>query len=259
MEKELKTASVLQSTVLITPEVNSSDFRLANCYIPATECSGDFLDTFMVGRTLYFAVADATGHGAAAAIVTGVAKSCLLTLRNLYADQLPKPEQVLANLNRVIHGTCQGKLMMTMCLVQLDLDTGELRVANAGHEAPLCLRAGEGEGKKKPEEFFVRGERLGFAVESVFTGETFTLAAGDTLLLYTDGVSEAVNAEGAEWGERQLKKVFTKALTSAQTVETARDSILRELRSFIGSEPPHDDVTFSLLQYTPSNVKKAAA
>jgi phosphoserine phosphatase RsbU/P len=249
MESELKTVSLLQSTVLIAPNVNSPDLDISSCYLPATECSGDFLDGFLVGRMLYFAVADATGHGASAALVTGVAKSCLLTLRIMNPGEAPTPDSVLTSLNRVIFEACQGKLLMTMCLVRLNLDTGELLVANAGHESPLCLRKEMvTSAKPKPEELFSRGERLGFAADSVYASEPFMVSDGDSLLLYTDGISEAKNASGEEWGERQVKKSFSKALVQCPDLLKARDLMLTDLRGFIGAEPLHDDVTFSLLR-----------
>jgi HAMP domain-containing protein len=133
MENELITVSLLQSTVLIAPEVQSPELEVSNCYIPATECSGDFLDGFVVGRKLYFAVADATGHGASAALVTGVAKSCLLTLRLMNEGEIPNPDTVLSSLNKVLFSACKGKLLMTMCLIRLDLDTGEIVHSN-GYE-----------------------------------------------------------------------------------------------------------------------------
>lgn len=255
MENELITVSLLQSTVLIAPEVQSDELEVSNCYIPATECSGDFLDGFVVGRKLYFAVADATGHGASAALVTGVAKSCLLTLRLMNEGEVPSPDSVLTALNRVLYEACKGKLLMTMCLVRLDLDSGEVILSNAGHESPLCVRKEAlVNGKGKPEEFFGRGERLGFAPDSVFTCETYAMSDGDSLLLYTDGMSEAKNAAGAEWGERQVKKSLSRALAETQTLVEAKEQMLRDLRAFTAEHPLHDDVTFSLLR-----LRKAAA
>jgi serine phosphatase RsbU (regulator of sigma subunit) len=249
MENELKTVSLLQSTVLSAPDIKSPDLDMSSCYLPATECSGDFLDGFLVGRMLYMAVADATGHGASAALVTGVAKSCLLTLRIMNPGEAPTPDGVLTSLNRVIFQACQGNLLMTMCLVRLDLDTGELLVANAGHESPLCLRKESlASPKAKPEEFFSRGERLGFAADSTYTCETFSMSDGDSLLLYTDGITEAKNSTGQEWGERQVKKAFSKALVASSELPVVRDTMLTDLRAFIGDEPLHDDVTFSLLR-----------
>ncbi len=260
MENELKTASLLQSTVLSTPALTSADFRLVNYYLPATECSGDFVDAFVVGRKAYFVVADATGHGASAAIVTGVAKSCLLTVKLLQTSQLEQPGQVLQAMNKVMFDSCKGKLLMTMCLVTLDLDSGELLVANAGHESPLCLtRNALRESKPKPEVLFARGERLGFSADSQYEQQRFQLNAGDFLLLYTDGISEAVNSAGAEWGERQLKKAFTRAVSKSSNLEAVKESIILDLQAFTAGHAAKDDVTFSLVEFTPTVVKAANA
>ena len=150
MEEELKTAQLVQSTLLTSPEINSDSVKLVSHYVAASECGGDFWDAYIRGSKLTLAIGDATGHGAGAAIVTAVAKSAFSTLNSVYPVSL-LPEQFLYMLNKAIYRSTRGKLLLTMCILQIDLITGEVLVGNAGHESPLFLPRVEktGEGGKK--------------------------------------------------------------------------------------------------------------
>jgi sigma-B regulation protein RsbU (phosphoserine phosphatase) len=250
----------VQSTLLTLPRLNSEDFDLVSHYQPATQCGGDYWDASLCGDLLTVFIGDATGHGAPAAIVTAVAKSCFATLTSIFKDQAMPPDELLTRLNRIIYNSCQGKLLMTMSIVQLDLASGELLFANAGHESPMWLQAKQensdkqDSGKKKKGKanvLFARGERLGFSPEQTYACEKGQLAVGDILLLYTDGVSEARNKESEEWGERSLKKSFSAG--GARPLSVIRKEIITAVEGHMGDRPPDDDVTFVLVAW-----KKAA-
>lgn len=248
MEEELETARLVQSTVLATPTIQCDAIELLPHYLPASECGGDFWDAYIHNNKLTILIGDATGHGAPAAIVTAVAKSCLYTLNSIYSKTILTPEQFLTSLNRIILAACKGRLLMTMCLIQLDLVTGELQIANAGHESPLLLKTGNAEGKKvKSEVLFSRGERLGFSADAKYTSIKQELKPGDTLLLYTDGISEAHNAEGKEFGERALKKVF--AGNGVRDLSVMRDDLMAALKKHVQDAVQDDDITFVLLSW----------
>lgn len=252
MENELQTAKLVQSTVLQTPKIESEAFSIASYLNSASECGGDYWDAAVHGKTLTLIIGDATGHGAAAALITAIAKSCLTTLNSVYYHDPLTPEQFLGMLNKIIYHTAKGKLLMTMCIAQLDGETGELRVCNAGHESPFCLRSGTNE---KAEVLFTRGERLGFSPESKYVSTTFKLNPKDTVLLYTDGISEAHNEEGKIWGERALKKSFSRAGTKEVTAIVA--DIEKDLLAHTQGAPQSDDVTFVLCQWTKPLAAKA--
>ncbi len=252
MEEELETARLVQSTLLTLPRLNSDCFDLVSHYSPATQCGGDYWDACQNGDILTVFIGDATGHGAPAAIVTAVAKSCFATLTSIFQDQALPPEELLGRLNRIIYNSCQGKLLMTMSIVQLNLKSGELRFASAGHESPLWLKAppkgakADG-GKKKVATLFARGERLGFNPDQQYTCETSQLTLGDVLLLYTDGVSEAHNEAGEEWGERALKKAFGQS--GPRPLAVIRKELINAIETHMGEKAPDDDVTFVLVNW----------
>lgn len=247
LEDELETARLVQSTILSPPNMESDAVELSSHYVPATQCGGDYWDAYMQGNLVTLFIGDATGHGAPAAIVTAVAKSCFSTLNTIFTQPLP-PEQFLGHINNILYNACRGKLLMTMCVIQLDLETGELIFANAGHESPLLLRASDaGQAKQKAEVLFSRGERLGFSPNETYIAEKTQLSLGDVMLLYTDGVSEARDPDGKEWGERALKKIF--ANRGVRNVVEVRDDIVRGLAQHTKNEPQPDDVTFVLMNW----------
>jgi serine phosphatase RsbU (regulator of sigma subunit) len=251
MEDELNTASLIQSTLLAEKKLDIPHCDYAFHYASASECSGDFWDVFVYDQRVTLAVADATGHGVSAAIVTAVAKSCLTTMNYIFNQHVLPPESYLMQLNNVIHSACQGRLLMTMCLAQIDLRDGTIRVANAGHEFPLCFRAGTADHdhpSRAVEELVARGERLGFAPDTEYESQEFKLRPGDSLLLYTDGIVENTNREGKPWGERLLRKTFGEAALANSKAEHAaaamRDALVSRHREFVRGAPPKDDVTF---------------
>lgn len=256
MEGELKTARLVQSTLLNAPQIVSEAVELSSHLVPATDLGGDFWDAYLSGKTLTVLIGDATGHGAPAALVTAIAKSCFSTLNTIYHAHPLEPEQVLSALNFILYGSCQGKLLMTMCIVQLDLDSGDLLVCNAGHESPLVLRAASSsptpatadkKEKIKAEVLFSRGERLGFSPEGNFEAVRHKLSPGDTIMLYTDGVTEAHDSQGKEWGERALKKTFAKG--GARATEQIKRDIVEAVGAHMGGAEQGDDITFVLLKW----------
>ncbi len=253
---ELETARLVQSTLLTSPDLTSDAIEWDSHYVSASECGGDYWDARITGNLITFFIGDATGHGAPAAIVTAVAKSCFSTLSSIYAETPLPPEALLAEMNRIIYGACRGKLLMTMVIVQLNLETGEVTVANAGHESPFCLRkAGvipttdSTDKKHKPtvDVFFSRGERLGFAPEAVYQAEQVQMQVGDTVLLYTDGITEAKSVEGKEFGERALKK--TLASVEDKPLEEIKRAINTNLGNFAEGAKQEDDITFVLFRW----------
>lgn len=257
LEDELKTAQLVQSTLLTPPIVESDAIEMDSHYVSATECGGDYWDARICGSIVTVFIGDATGHGAPAAIVTAVAKSCFATLNSIYTEVPLSPETLLSEMNRIIYDACRGQLLMTMVIVQLNLETGEVKIANAGHESPFCLRtddlsqSGEVADKKpKPrvEMFFSRGERLGFAPEAVYEAESAQMQVGDTVMLYTDGITEAKSEDGKEWGERALKKALSGS--KGQSLSQMKKQITQQLQDHIQGAALADDVTFVLFRWT---------
>ena len=250
MEEELATASLIQNTILTPPQLQIDSTEVVPFYKSASECGGDLWDAFVKDNKLTVLLGDATGHGAPAAIVTAVVKSCIATLTEFHTGSALTPTEMLTRINEIVFQSCKGQLLMTMSVAQLDLDTGLLTIANAGHEAPFYVRPGSNlttdgkPAKPKAEALFVRGERLGFQAHSQYESLTVQLEPGDTVLVYSDGISEANNPEGKIWGERALKNTF--AALAHEPLDTIKSSLVKAVDEFAQGAPQKDDITFVL-------------
>ncbi|NBT58310.1 HAMP domain-containing protein [bacterium] len=250
MEEELATASLIQNTILTPPKLSIDATEVVPFYKSATECGGDLWDAFVKDNKLTVLLGDATGHGAPAAIVTAVVKSCIATLTEFHSGSALTPTEMLKRINEIVYRSCKGQLLMTMSVAQLDLATGVLTLANAGHEAPFHVKGknnidSERMGKKaKVDALFVRGERLGFQPQSEYESLTVQMEPGDTVLVYSDGISEANNPEGKLWGERALKNTF--GAIANESLETIKTSLIRALDEFAQGATQKDDITFVL-------------
>jgi len=247
MQEELATASLIQNTILTPPELSLEKTPVLPYYRSASECGGDLWDAFIKNGKLTVLLGDATGHGAPAAIVTAVVKSCVSTLNELKREETNSPAELLKCINQIVYQSCKGQLLMTMSVAQLDLETGKLTIANAGHEAPFRVSTPDltqASSKRKTEALFVSGERLGFSPESRYSNLTLQLNPGEAVLVYSDGLTEALNPANEIWGERKVKKVF--GSLSHLPLQELKNELLKNLEDFTQGTPQPDDITFVL-------------
>jgi phosphoserine phosphatase RsbU/P len=198
VESELATARTIQMSILPRTPPRVKGIEIATVYTPATEVAGDFYDFIAVDEEhLGVLVADVSGHGVPAALVASMLKIAFAT----QSAHAASPATLLANLHALFRGKLERQ-HITAAYAFFSSD-GALRVASAGHPPPLVRRA-----NGAVEELETRGTVL--ARFSAF--ETFdlaeSLAPGDVLLLYTDGVTEALNGAGEMWGEERLQAAF---------------------------------------------------
>ena len=242
MLKELRLARDIQASMLPRGDPLFPDHEeLDGCarMDPAAEVGGDFFDAFFIDdHRAFFSVGDVAGKGVAAALF--MARS--MTLLRQHALRRVSPRDVLSRVNNALAvGNDSATFVAAFC-AQLDTRTGDLRYANGGGGAPLVRRSGRWERLPLPKGLVV-GAIEGFAYEA---GRT-RLAAGDTLLVFTDGVTEAANEQGELFSERRLRALLdtTPALPAADLVGTVRE----EVRRFVGSSLPSDDLTLMAVRY----------
>lgn len=218
---------------LVAPEVPGYD--LASHYEPAHEVGGDFFDLFRLlrrGRPLSMVVADVTGKGVAAALLMAFARPLI----HAAVDNSTGPADALERTNRVLRER-RASLFITALCATLTLSSGRFRLANAGHEPPLLIRR-DG---SPIEPIEGSGPLLG-AFRSLDLPESVVdLAAGDMVLLYTDGVTDARSANGARFeDERLLESIEAARNGSAFDVV---DSIRGAVDRFQAGMVPADDIT----------------
>jgi serine phosphatase RsbU (regulator of sigma subunit) len=162
------------------------------------------------------------------------------SLRTL-CDTRTRLEEIVRSLNRYVSTNSHGGARFTTAfLAELDPATGEIRYVNAGHNEPILKRASGAQ-----ERLNVGGIPLGIFPEAAYTAGTTNITEGDWLVIFTDGVVEALNSYGDEYGESRLIGLFDGAMTITAAELLRR--LLASLDAFAANTPQHDDMTCLLL------------
>lgn len=243
IESELKIARAIQMNFLpkrFPPFPEQTAFDLFAALEPAKEVGGDLYDFFMLdARHLFFSVGDVSDKGVPAALFMAVTK----TLMKGIAEQGLTPADVLDRVNAEL---CQGNdaaMFVTVACGMLDITTGELVYSNAGHNPPVLLRAGGA-----PEMLPVSpGLVLGVMEEATYATSTIRLTPGDRLLLYTDGVTEAMDAGQRLFSDERL--LGEMAGLAAAEPRRMVERIMAAVHAHAGGTPQSDDITLLALQY----------
>jgi phosphoserine phosphatase RsbU/P len=229
IQKELEIARRIQAAILPSAYPPSAYFQVATRYVPMTSVAGDFFDFLVANdRQAGLLVADVSGHGVPAALIASMVKLAATSQRVNAAD----PAALLSGMNQALCGNTQSQFV-TAAYVHLDVDSASLRYAAAAHPPMLLLRAGE----------VIPVEENGLIL-AAFTFATYSsvqlpFKPGDRLLLYTDGIIEATNAEGVEFGQHRLSAQL--AASSLLAPEKAADQIIFAIQSW--SRTQDDDLT----------------
>jgi len=217
---------------------DQSAVRFAYRYLPASTLGGDFFDIWPVSDTAAgILICDVMGHGIRAALVTSILRGML----DKYRAVSPEPAELLNQINQALLANLKSvsaTVYATACYAVLDTATGCLQLANAGHPAPLVIRAATRQVERLTG--LQSAPALGILREAVFTTTTTTLAVQDRLLLFTDGIYEVEGATGQEFGlDRLLVAVRERtAVAGAQLL----DDLLAETRQFSATGEFTDDV-----------------
>lgn len=243
IENELKIAHSIQSSMLpkgLCPFPDRTDMELHATMRPAKEVGGDFYDfSFVDGRRLYFAIGDVSGKGIAAALFMAISKTLL---RNEGMRGI-SPGQILINVNNILYPDNEECMFVTVFCGILDTHTGEIAFANAGHNPPVvCRKSGTVEFLKMKNGFVLAG-----MANRVYETETTRLEPGDQLLLYTDGVTEAMNDRAEQFTTDRLKEAIEHQ--PADSVATLVEGIEKRVSEFSGEALQSDDITMLALRY----------
>lgn len=247
MSRDLKAAARIQETFLPreAPRIDGMDF--AWVYQPCDELAGDGLNVILLGNgkvALY--VLDVMGHGVAAALLS-VTLSRLLSppsepssilIRNQDGSKsfdITPPAEVAARLNRLFPFDSATEQFATMVYGILDAATGEFRYVSAGHPGPVHLPSGA-----DPVILEGEGSPIGLA-KDVFEERSVLLGAGDRLYLYSDGVPDAMDAAGKQFGDAQLLEAIRER--RSEPLKEGIASLLAEIKRWHGSASPHDDIS----------------
>ncbi len=219
---------------LVAPETPGYD--IASHYEAAREVGGDFFELFRMrrrGRPLSVVIADVTGKGIAAALLMAFARPLL----HAAIDHTTGPAEALMRTHRILVDERRSSLFITALVARLDLKAGRLWLANAGHEPPIVV-PGDG---SEPRAILGSGPLIGAFSDLVLPEVCSTLAPGDLVVLYTDGVTDARSPAGERFEEDRLLAAIESSRTgSARDVV---DAIASSVASFAGLAEPADDIT----------------
>ena len=239
MDSELKVGRQIQFSLVpdsFPPYSEWREFDLYSLLFPAKEVGGDYYDFFMLdSNRLIVSVGDVSGKGVPAALYMAVCRTALRTL----SGQAEDPGQLLGRLNDMLSRNNTSGFYVTITCWFIELSTGKCQYALAGHPAPLLYRAAgdRTEFIDKPRETFV-GLKAGLE----FPVGSLQLEPGDTLLLYTDGVTEARNHLGEEFDYRGIEKSF-KTLAKAPSCRDLITGMEDAIVGHIGDREQEDDIT----------------
>src|SRR3954453_9366 len=243
LETELEIARRIQMDMLPTGGSRNSElYDLAARLVPARAVGGDLYDYFHVGGTLYFLVGDVSGKGVPAALFMVRAKTLFAAVARHETDL----GGVLAEVNRGLCADNEAAMFATLFAGTVDLDTGELHCAVGGHEPPILIPASGEAARIMPVD---GGPALGLQPEAAFPTIPCALRPGDTLVLYTDGVTEAEAEQGGFFTDERLLEL----LSGAQKLSAAAiaEQVLGAVRAFAGKASQSDDITVLVLRYRP--------
>ena len=238
MEKELELAATIQRNLLPlkTPEIEGFDISALNT--PCRQVGGDYYDFIALNPDHFgIAIADVSGKGTPAALLVSALHGTL----HAYSEENYSLPQLMSRIARAIYRSSLAEGFITFFYGILDPKKRTLTSVNAGHNYPILLRADD-----KIHNLTEGGICLGIMEESTYQQETTTLQKGDILVLYTDGLTEAMNPQEEEFGTERLTEVVynNRHLPASAIIE----AISQQLKSWSRGIPPFDDLTLVLIK-----------
>jgi sigma-B regulation protein RsbU (phosphoserine phosphatase) len=244
MESELRIAHDIQMSILpktFPPFPTREEFDLYALIAPAREVGGDFYDFFQISDNLLcFVIGDVSGKGVPAALFMAVTK----TLIKSCAKEDVTPDAILSHVNQELAAENDACMFVTLFCGLFDMKGGEIQYANAGHNPPLVIK------RDGTTEWLPRaGSLVAGAMQGVqYQCEKLQLSPGDSLYLYTDGVTEAMNPAGELYSEEKLKEDLS-GLAGRDITDIIRE-VTDSVHRFADGAPQSDDITMMMIRYS---------
>lgn len=240
--KELELAVEIQNQLLPKERLELKKMDFAGGLIPASEVGGDAFDFIPSGNNKTIAyLGDVTGHGVAAGIVSSIANALIYGFRN-NVDLI----EIIKNLNEVLRKKTMVNVFMTMALMLWDEEKEILSYVNAGHPPILFYDAA----KRKVVEIKLPGMAVSMidGLEKMVQQRDIKMKVNDVIVTYSDGVPEALNPRGEQYGMQRLKRIVQDAADDFYTAEAVKNAVLSDVKEFMGSSEQLDDITVVVLK-----------
>ena len=240
--EELRLAEKMQQSILPRRRINNDSIDIYATMHAARDVGGDFYD-YMDFRdgTYGFAIGDVSDKGVSAALLMAVSLTRLHGLSYMGHS----PTEVITELNQSIAINNDAMMFVTAIFGVIDTNKGALTYVNAGHDAPLLLNHGH-EPLALPG---TGGMALGVDKDAVYRQQSIQLSKGDTLFVYTDGISEAFNRFGEAYGSGRLRNELTQMMPQSHTARQTCEKIIASVGAFSDGSEQSDDVTCMCIRY----------
>ena len=248
LDLDIELASNIQSLLLPSKFPLSPNIEFAAHYTPAQKIGGDLYDVFAIDdNRIGVAIADVSGKGISASILMAI---CQTNLRHI-SRQLDSPAEVLSAINAQMQSSMRRDMFITIVYAIIDQAKQEITFARAGHELPFFYHRAS-DGSTRVETVKSEGMALGMVPPEIFDitikDKTVAFTKDDALVLYTDGVTESVNASGEEYsGERLINALETHGNGSAQSILS---QVMDSVHRFSGDEGQPDDLTLIAIKHS---------
>lgn len=241
LSRELELARNIQSALVPHTFPQHERLSVYGSMIPAAEVGGDLFDCFLLDdHRLAFTIGDVSGKGIAAALFMAVSRTVL----RVAAKKGLSPQDCLLEAHQFLHGERRATSHFVTCFYGiLDLATGQLEYSRAGHNPPYLVR-----GDQVQTLDAASGLPLGMLRRVNYDKATVQLVAGDTLLMFTDGITEAMNPRQEEYGEDRLVQLLSERASSL-SVEELVQAVTHEATAFAEGAPASDDMTVLGVRY----------
>jgi sigma-B regulation protein RsbU (phosphoserine phosphatase) len=249
LEEELRIAREIQMSLLPRGPLGIAGLAVTALCVPAREVGGDYYDVFPLGEArLGVLIADVAGKGTSAALYMAELKGIVLSLSQIHQS----PRLLLIEVNRILSTSLDTRSFITMTYAVIDLNARTMTYARAGH-TPMVYLPGPAATSREARVLSPGGMVVGLRIDGVaerfpelLEEETLPILPGDVFVLYTDGITEAMNADSDLFGESRLSRIVEEHghLESSEL----RERIVREVEAFVGGADQHDDMTMILLK-----------
>ncbi|HLE09959.1 MAG: hypothetical protein A2504_03080 [Bdellovibrionales bacterium RIFOXYD12_FULL_39_22] len=254
LENELKVAKLVQESFFPANNLKFGKLEIAAFYEPATECGGDWWGHLQINGKTVLMIADATGHGVPAALLTATA-NCSASNLEIMAQSDPSLLNSPAKMMRIVNkAVCDigSQILMTFFIAVIDTKKNELIYANASHNHPLHFipgQSGEEISKQNLHPLMdSNGPRLGERKDASYNDCTISFCSGESIVFFTDGIVECTNKEEKPWGNRN----FLKSIINNINLESDkfRDNVVGDAKDFFAAHPLDDDITLIVTKFT---------
>ncbi len=246
IESELNIARDIQMSMInkiFPPFPSRRDIDVYALMQPAKEVGGDMYDYFLEGDKLYFAIGDVSGKGVPASLFMAMTISIFRST----AKTLSLPSEIVSSMNNALCSNNTANMFVTLFAGIVDLTTGEMTYCNAGHNPPILLSKS---GKHEIVDVSkCSGLPVGIFSDYTYVDSTTTISRNDSLILYTDGLTEAENGKQQLYDTDRLLATLSRQGVASLNAKDLLETVLADVEGFVAGAPQSDDLTIMVMQF----------